>query len=247
MFNLFASSIPQAGLSRIERGRRRQGLVPDFKLRGEEQEGDILRELNCMSASNSRYPRNPQPRDGKRAVDRRAEGLTEDYRRKAKEVDWQYCGTPRPPPRPRGAPEPPRQIGPVEQRLLTFGQVRGWVFGAWGEASTAVHCLVQRLAKAKQEIAPTQPRQHGPARSREGELAGLVGYVRRVLSFTAVQQQARLLLDRLQLLGDGATEAARRRDMAVNMERRAVRERRAQAVSLQQGRNIQRSGFGKLD
>ena len=97
VFNLFASSIPQAGLSRIERGRRRQGLVPDFKLRGEEQEGDILCELKCMSASNSRYPRNPQPRDGKRAVDRRAEGLTEDYRRKAKEVDWQYCGTPRPP------------------------------------------------------------------------------------------------------------------------------------------------------
>ena len=56
VFNLFASCIPQAGLSRIERGRRRQGLVPDFKLRGEEGEGDILCELKCMSASESRYP-----------------------------------------------------------------------------------------------------------------------------------------------------------------------------------------------
>ena len=34
VFNEFADLIPQAGLSRIERGRRRQGLVPDFKLRG---------------------------------------------------------------------------------------------------------------------------------------------------------------------------------------------------------------------
>ena len=78
-------------------------------------------------------------------------------------------------------------------------------------------------------------------------MAGIVGYVRRAQSFTAVQQQARLLLDRLQLLGDGATEATRRRDMAMNLERRAVRERRAQAVSLQQRRNIQGIGFGKLD
>ena len=30
VFNLFADCIPQEGLSRIERGRRRQGLVPDF-------------------------------------------------------------------------------------------------------------------------------------------------------------------------------------------------------------------------
>ena len=71
--------------------------------------------------------------------------------------------------------------------------------------------------------------------------------MRRSLPFTAVQQQARLLLDRLQLLGDGSTEAARRRDMAVQMEGLALRERRAQAVSLKQGQSIARHGFGKLD
>ena len=147
VFNLFASCIPQAELSRIERGQRRQGLVPDFKVRGEEGEGDIL---------------------------------------------------------------------------------------------------VQRLAKARLAVAPTQAGRHGPSRSREAELASLVGYLRRSLSFTAVQQQARLLLDRLQLLGDGASEAARRRDTAVHMERQAVRERRAQAVALIHGQSIVRHGFGKL-
>ena len=35
VFNEFAGLIPQQGLNRIQRGQRRQGLVPDFKLEGE--------------------------------------------------------------------------------------------------------------------------------------------------------------------------------------------------------------------
>ena len=31
VFNLFASSIPQQGLSRMERGRKRQSIVPDMR------------------------------------------------------------------------------------------------------------------------------------------------------------------------------------------------------------------------
>jgi hypothetical protein len=52
------------------------------------------------------------------------------------------------------------------------------------------------------------------------------------LSFLAVQQQQRLLLSRLQLLGDGAKEAAGRRDWSVRMEEVAKRERQEQAVCL---------------
>ena len=57
---------------------------------------------------------------------------------------------------------------------------------------------------------------------------------------------ARLLLDRLQLLGDGAREAGRRREVAEAGMRWEARERRAQVVSLMQGHNIRRSGFGLL-
>ena len=247
VFNLFAHNIPQAGLARIERGRRRQGLVPDFKLRGVGGEGDILCELKLMSASRSRYPRNPTPRDGRRAVDRRADGLSEEYARKARQVDWEYGGNPRPPPQPRGAPAPPRVIGRVERQLLSFGRVRGWCFGAWGEASTEVHELVQRVAEARLEVADLQPEPQGIPMSRAAQLAGLVGYVRRRLSFCAVQQQARLLLDRLQLLGEGADRAAGRRDRAVLLEAAAARERRAQLVCLRQGTAVMRRGFGMLD
>ena len=49
------------------------------------------------------------------------------------------------------------------------------------------------------------------------------------------------VLGRLQLLGDAATEAARRRAVL------ADRERRAQAVCLRQGPDIRRHGFGLLD
>ena len=71
------------------------------------------------------------------------------------------------------------------------------MFGAWGETSSEVHTLVQRVAKGRLDVVDQQPGCRGPPRSREAQLASLVGYVRRQLSFTAVQQQARLLLDRL--------------------------------------------------
>ena len=67
------------------------------------------------------------------------------------------------------------------------------------------------------------------------------------LSFAAVQGQSRLLLDRLQLLGDGAREAAGRRDRAQAARLAEANEMRAQHASLIIGRNIRRSGFGLLD
>ena len=205
-------------------------------------------ELKFLNACKSRYPRNPRRRDGARAVERRAEGLTEEYCKSAREVDWKYCGVPRPPPPQPGVQRPPRQIGPVESRLNNYGRVRGWVFGAFGECSNEVHLMVQRLAEAKVQRAGTQPgRSRLLFKSREAQLAEEVAFIRRRLSFTAVQQQARLILDRLQLLGEGASEAARRRDWAEQANRADARERRAQLVCLQQGQNIRRSGFAYLD
>ena len=78
VFNLFASCIPQDGLSRIKRGRKGQGLVPDFKLSGEQGGEENLCELKCRSASVSGYLWKPQPADGSKGVDRRADGLTRE-------------------------------------------------------------------------------------------------------------------------------------------------------------------------
>ena len=247
VFNLFADAIPQAGLSRIEQGRRRQGLVPDFKLRGEEGDESILCELKFISASKTRYPRNPQRRDGKRAVDVRAEGLTAEYAKKAQNIDHDFGGVPRPSPVQRGAPQPPRVIGRVEARLQSFGKVHGWCFGSWGEASEDVHPLVQLIAKSMLLIGEMRPGRRGPPKSDVAQLAALVSYVRRQLSITAVREQARMLLERMQLLGDGSADAGRRRERAAAEEAKAHRERQAQLVCLRQGQAIIRHGFGKLN
>ena len=216
-------------------------MVPDFKVAGERGAEDALCELKMISASRSWYPRNPRRRNGRRAVDRRADGLTALYAKKAQHVDCEYGGNPHPPPRHPGAPQPPRIIGRVERRLLTYGRVKGWCFGAWSEASEEVHELVQRVAVARLEIANLQPEHRQVVKSREAELSGLVSFVRRQLSFTAAQQQAKLLLDRLQLLGPGAAEAAARRDQAVRIEAGA------RAVCVRQGASIMRRGHGLLD
>ena len=78
-------------------------------------------------------------------------------------------------------------------------------------------------------------------------MASEVGFLRRRLSLAAVRGQARLLLDRLELLGEGAGEAARRRERALAARRAEANEMRAQHVSMLQGRNIRRSGFAFLD
>ena len=50
-----------------------------------------------------------------------------------------------------------------------------------------------------------------------------MSYVRRQLSITAVREQAKMLLERLQLLGDGSADAARRRERATAAEAKASR------------------------
>ena len=106
---------------------------------------------------------------------------------------------------------------------------------------------VEKLAEAKVGTADTQPSQRLLFRSKAAQMACKVGFLHRRLSFAAVQSQARIFLDCLQLLGDGAGEVAGRRDWALVARRVEACETRAQHVSMLQGRNIQRSGFGLLD
>ena len=74
-----------------------------------------------IEASKTHYPVRRRQGERIRAVDRRANGLTEAYASKARETDWNHCGTARPPRVPQGAPQPVREIGPVETKLLSFG------------------------------------------------------------------------------------------------------------------------------
>ena len=127
---------------------------------------------------------------------------------------------------------------PVERKLLQYGEMFGLVVGAYGEGSQDLHELVQNLAECKVMAM-------GLRRGRESseeELGIIVGQIRRALSTTAVRAQAQCLLSRLNCLGNGFAQAARRRKWAVVEEERMKKERQAQWLGRERGQNLIRRG-----
>ena len=234
VFNLFAREIPQEGLARIDRGRTRQTMVPDFKIsipqaggRSEQQ----LFELKVVSSCNTRYPRNPRPEG--RAVDRRANLLQGEYTAKARKADKKYGNTPE------------GQIGRMEQKLLRFGKVRGLVVGAWGEISEDFKSLMEVMGEKKREELEAQTGMEN-RKSVTAQLASYISQNRQQLSRICVQAQSRLVLDRLEGLGRGTGEAARRRGHVSWLGRKWEKERQAQLLATKQGWRIRRTGDFRL-
>ena len=233
VFNLFSRYIPQQGLSRLERDRDRQGLVPDLKitLTVGGQTSPVLHEVKCISSSETRY----KPTMIERGVDRRANQLHNEYVGKARKADQQFGGTLQ------------GEVGQVERKLLTFPKVEGLVFGNWGEGSQAVHSLVEALAVSRSKVAIPQIRsRRGAVLTEEGIKGIAVGYLRRKLSITAIKAQCLSLLGRLEGLGSGAAAAVGRRARVAEQERLWANERQAQHLANRIGANIHRKGFGKL-
>ena len=113
---------------------------------------------------------------------------------------------------------------------MSFGSLRGLVFGAWGEASEGVHRLVDDLAeeRAKRLLSTNKrPKVSCP----KGAKGVAVGQIRRALSVVAVKAQARLLLDRLCWVGEGAVEAARRRRFSEWEEERMAKQHRRELAA----------------
>ena len=111
---------------------------------------------------------------------RRANGLTGHYMGKATGVDQNYGGV------------MPGEVGRVQRKLETFGEVRGLVFGAFGEVSEGVHELIQVVAQSRLRAVGLQKGRV----SEKGELGVLVGRIRKQLSVVAVKTQANSLITR---------------------------------------------------
>ena len=138
------------------------------------------------------------------------------------------------------------RIGPVENKLLSFGSVQGLVFGNHGEVSEATHNLLNTMATSRVRVAGPQKGKKGVMRSEEGEKAVVVGQIRKRVSVAAVRAQCQSLLVRLEVIGPGSPAAAGRRRFAEEQERRCRRERQAIVLSERQGQNFVRRGFAKL-
>ena len=194
VWSLFAHLIPQDALNRMERGRKRQAIVPDFRIEMPCATGGTmaqLAELKMISCCESWYT----PGSRVRGTDKRANGLPASYRRKARKVDQEVLDT------------VIGERGPVEKRLEEYGDLLGLCFGAWGEASEGVHRLAQTIAEARLKFQGLQLGRPGS----ESELGVLVGQVRKQLSMAAVKGKVDCLLSKMHQVGPGNQQLAKNR------------------------------------
>ena len=253
VYNLFSGLVAQPGLSRVERARTLQAMIPDLRITlpgtggagggglvGDRvgapggralvgQSTSVLHELKIISSSRSRY----NPNRVTRAVDHRADQLQGEYVKKARAVD-----------RKQGVP--PGQVGRVEEKLIGLGDVRGIVVGQWGEVSMATHYLLDDMAKSRVRVAGPSTGKRGLLRSEAAEVALAISGLRRRVGVMAVRCQASSLLGRLEGLGPGGAAARGRRDQAQEQERICRREEQAHRLATRQGRRAQMSGFAVL-
>ena len=125
----------QEGLTRIGAAQQRQSLVPDLRIAIKPQavadaevardltmrgggaarggggtvEGGVLHEVSIINCSKTRY----KPKSQKRAVDARADLLSQEYLNKAKEADRKHNQVPE------------DTVGPVQRKLVELGEFKG--------------------------------------------------------------------------------------------------------------------------
>ena len=227
VYGIFRDLIPAAMTEEggeLQFGRQRMGLCPDFRLRLPTPDGpqDLLGELKFISAGVSRYPIGR----AEKQVDRRARELPGTYRRPLARLDRLHLGTAE------------GEVGRLEQRLQSFGELQTYVAGNWGEGSEDLHSLVQSCAEARvAHISRSTGRQES-----EHLLGTIVGQYRRLISTCAVRAQAMCILARVGLITPAAREAARRRQVAMRLEEQMREERRAQWMASLQGPGWARRG-----
>ena len=181
--------------------------------------------------SDTRY----KPASQKRAVDTRADGLQQSYLGKARDADRNHNNI------------PPGTVGPVEQKLISLGEVRGIVSGNFGEISEDTQSLLAPLATSRVRVAGPSRGRRGHLRTEEGERAVAMSALRRRLGVLTVRCQSHSLLGRLEVLGPGMVAAAGRRWQATELENCWRREQRAHTLARLSGQRAYRSGFAKMD
>ena len=132
----------------------------------------VLHEVKVISSSRSRY----KPSWKSRAVDVRAAQLQGEYLAKARAMD-----------RRQGMPE--GQVGRVEEKLGSLGEVRGVVAGQWGEVSQAVHYLLDDMATSRVRVAGPSTGRRGLLCSEAAERMMVMAGLRRRVGVMAVRCQ----------------------------------------------------------
>ena len=175
-----------------------------------------LAELKVISAGTTWY----HSKD--KSVNTRANQLPKLYRDKAVTIDTRFCGS------------SPTEVGPLQRRLKEFGDLLCLVVGQFGECSNDIHIL---LSKCAEEKAQKLQRASG-CKISAYEKSQLLQMYRRRLSICAIRAQSSCLLSRLSHWGEGASQAARRRDQAKHQGELARQDIRAHWEANVRGRRI---------
>ncbi len=240
VFGLFARDIPQEGLARIDRGRKRQGIIPDSRFPATRR----WRGKGCYFGRFEIHywhwaELSPQPKETGRAK----EGCGEECLGSGSGIQTSRCvvrhqvlwGA-------KGSQRTASGRGSSAEASGLLWHSPGMELWSIGEASDTVHSLIHTITEARLKISAQQPGRRA-MRSIDVERAQLVGSLRRQISFVAVRANARLILSRMEShVGQGAGEAAKRRQHVAVLERQERRERQAHAISVIQGKNLLRRG-----
>ena len=136
----------------LQRGRGRQGLLPDFRLEIPSPAGEPeyqLAELKIIGAVERWYPRSGALARRNRGVERGVIPLLAEYSNPLAKLDMKYHGTPL------------GQVGPLQRRLQGYGRLQCLFMGTFQDGSKDLHALLETLADCKL-------RAMGLARGREG-------------------------------------------------------------------------------
>ena len=130
------------------------------------------------------------------------------------------------------------ETGPLVHLLQGYGELQGYVAGAWGEGSENLHSLIQTCAESQvAHLVRSTGKQE-----MEKKLSGLVAQYRRLVSTCVVRAQAQCLLSRISAISGAARGAAERRAVTASLEAKLAGEKEAQWMASLSGPGWARRG-----
>ena len=133
-------------------------------------------------------------------------------------------------------------MGPLQQRLESFGDLQCIVAGQYAEVSQHTHDLLKKLASSKAAHIS-----HFEGRHVSDQEEGiLLNQLRRRLSIAIVTSQSNCILSRLGHYSPGAKEAAQRRAIAKHREENVARHRLAHHEAHIRGRRLKNIGVIRI-
>ena len=160
-------------------------------------------------------------------MDVRAGRLPKEYRDKARHIDRMYNAITE------------DQVGPVESKLNSFGELKCLVMGQFGESSQHLQELLVQFAE---ERAKNLSRSAGVALNSSHQALILQQYRRR-LSVCAIRAQSACLLSRLSHFSEGARLGAQRRSIQLSREEASRKDLKSHWSAHIKGRGLHKTGL----